>query len=76
MRRMIWPMFLLGALLFTLGTGSASANWGLYNTCGERAEGSVNEHCYALAEDNIETYATSLCRKRASRACLTAKAGS
>lgn len=54
--RKVWFMGLLGALLFTLGTGSASADWGISGACGERD--APNEHCYALAEDNIETYAT------------------
>jgi hypothetical protein len=50
----VWLIVSLGALLFALGAGSASASWGLFNTCNENN----SEHCYALAEDDIETYAT------------------
>jgi len=53
---MAWLTAAVCALLFTLGAGSASANWGRGNACGVKSE-PVNEHCYALAEDDIEAFA-------------------
>jgi hypothetical protein len=51
--RAIWLVGMLGVLLLTLGTGTASAKWGLYDACGPGGA----EHCYAEAEDDIETFA-------------------
>jgi hypothetical protein len=56
MRKVWFIALMMTGLLFVLGTGSASANWGLYGKCGLNS--TPNEHCYALAEDDITTYAT------------------